>query len=547
MNRRFIIKSQTYDEIISEIEQITSSILPQWNIQDPNDIGRYLVEIGTSETEVNNVFANDLALEARSILDARDPKSVAMHAINGYYRVKTKQPSVVIIKMELKYDAQLYSSSGIFFPSNISINPYEIRLGVKDNSSQVKSFENSDSILISNLPSDYSTTYLDNSGVVYQVDETSIISVPGCYKYTTNTGAIVIFYIADFIEGESKSITLYHDGKDFSPVTIPDLDLIINEDPGILNDYGVHLNILSTDYSLVDTFLFSNSIDKVFSLRPNKSGYWMLYLADNKVGYRPLFNTAMTISYRIGGGNIIINANAITTQSIIPSGLQPYINRVYNQSSNYGGSDIEDIDLLKRTVPLLGGRYGTLDSKPKIKFVVDNIGGVARSRVTNLGILMIVNIIPIGGGVPSSTFLTSISDIIEPRLPGGYGLLVQSPVYLGLNVVINAYAKSNGLISGTVQYNNYTNSIVYDLTSLISSRLNPLSKDSNGNFINDFADVFNGSFIGDAIKNYGNIYDYDGTINGININDSTCTFALGTNQIVDNGLSNILVNVIVNQ
>jgi len=526
-NRRIIINSLTYQSMVDEFKLITSKLLPDWNVDDENDVGVYLAELSAAFTEKHNVFSNDLALEARSILDAVDVNSVKLQAFNQLYRQRTAQPCRVLVRIDL-----------ISLPtSSINVVAYEMKVSTKGSTITKNYFENTVAFTVSNSGSNYVSNYTDTDGVLKAVTSTSVIFTPGSYKYSVVVNGSVItkyFVVQEFTEGQSKVYQFYHNGLDFSGDYISDQNIIINEVPGIYSNYGIDVVYNGDHYELVDTFAYGLITDKIFMLSPSIDGTWYASFPDGNLGIKPDSNGQITVSYRVGGGLNIVDINQVTVSETVPVTLSVVLDKFYNESQSYGGKDIESVDYMRRSVPMLGGRYSKLDDLIKIEYVVTNLDGVARSRISNIGTLINIVIIPNSGSVPNQSILNDVEDAVLARLSIGWGVNVYAPNYLAIAITISYKAKTG-----------YTNvEIQSDLSTIIYNLIDPLAIDDNGLWVNNLNDSLTGEDIGTAIKSCNKIFDYTATLNGVDIMLASCKVLLSSNQVFDKDKSTLVITAV---
>ena len=88
---RAVIENMSFNDIMSELDSISNNLLPNWNFEDRNDVGRFILELQTIVHQRTSIFANRAAIEARSLEEAVDPVSVRLHAQNLDYRPITAQ------------------------------------------------------------------------------------------------------------------------------------------------------------------------------------------------------------------------------------------------------------------------------------------------------------------------------------------------------------------------------------------------------------------------------------------------------------------------
>jgi len=485
MANRVIITEYTQDDILNQIRFITGKLLPDYNFEDENDIGRYLIDIAAAMSESNNVFANDVAIEGRSIFDARDPKTIPILAGNNGYRVRTAQPCKVLIRIDLSS----------LPPSNISISAYSFLIANKDTSDNKKYFENTQVISLFTSAGSYSNTYLVGSTLI-TIDDDTIVSIPGNYKTTSGK----YFIIAEFVEGRTEVTSYDSDGVDFQRYVIPRDNLIIDTIPGTLLDNGVHVQVNGAiNCALVNSFLYKKPTDYIFTIRKSILGNWYINFSNGVKGFKPDAGQSIDISYRYGGGLFIAPAFTVSEIVNLDSTPRPYVSKITNELPSFDGKNQEDAEYTRYAAPLLGGEDKTLDDADKIESFANSLNGVERTKVDNIYTKILLAVIPYGGAVPSTDLLTLVNDSVKARLPFGYSIETNAPIYVGITIDITLKTKPP----------NTNVSVTNDAIAVINNRLDPLAKNSLGKWLNLFNKKLEISDIGYELKKVNKAWDFE--------------------------------------
>jgi len=455
---RFVITNQTRDDILVECRTIAKKIVPNWDSSDPNDIGVFLMELGAALSESNNFYANLLTNEA-FIQTANDPKNINFLASYQRYRRRTSQPSRV--KLSIKIN-QIHTD-------DIVIPAFTLKVANEDSYPKKIYYENEFAITIPQ-----GSTYIE-----------------GCI----------------FIEGQSKTVSFTADGLDFQSYLLPDSSIIVDEIAGALSDYGVHITVINPNtsvavsYRLVDLFALNTPTDHPFMLQTRANDTLLVSFSDGTLGTKPLQGYTIQADYRIGGGISLIDPTKISEfvsiKEALPTGIS--FTEISNPEMPYGGAAAEDYSYTKRAVPLLGSNVHALIDEKLIEYAAQNIAGVARSKMTLIGNVFTLIIVPIGGGQPTQTLLDYVKTVIHERIGINYLLNTHAPSYREVTRVIKVYTKSP-----------YKKLDIYNaVRTTINRRLNTLSKDSDGYYLNEFGASLELSDFGYLLKEISPIYDYE--------------------------------------
>lgn len=185
-----------------------------------------------------------------------------------------------------------------------------------------------------------------------------------------------------------------------------------------------HLNILpdtiaitinGESWTLVTTFVYSDSTDKHFKVIYLNNGKIRIIFGDGDYGAIPAaFDIYAEYSY--GGG---LNSNVSVLNKInIYAGSDVNVEGVSNATTFTGGGDEESIASAKKLAPLLlkaRDRFVTIEDGEAL---AEAYSGVARAKVNRnvYGVLSAqVVIIPDGGGVPSSALKTALDTYLTER------------------------------------------------------------------------------------------------------------------------------------
>lgn len=134
-------------------------------------------------------------------------------------------------------------------------------------------------------------------------------------------------------------------------------------------------------WRLVDTFAYSGPNDKVFKVEPDNTGVPVVMFGDNTSGKRPEPNSSITASFKLTYGKSgNISSGSFTS---VPTEITK-INDKIKISSPYastGGSDVEDLNMIKTHIPLSIKSLGVAITKDDYESVTRLIPGVNKAYV----------------------------------------------------------------------------------------------------------------------------------------------------------------------
>ena len=268
----------------------------------------------------------------------------------------------------------------------------------------------------------------------------------------------------DLVEGKSITQSALGTGKAFQEVTIEKTKVIA---------HCVQMTVNSAAWTEVSSFGSSGATSKHFVLEYMGDNDSRIVFGDGVYGAIPPLNGAIAINARIGGGTRgnIPNANKITTVE-----MTPYTFDVRASSAADGGQDVEPLDQIRLLAPRYRRAYDRIVGTKDVETATILMEGVVRCLVTLVTRAITVRVVPSSGGVPSDALINNVYAGLIDRILIGYTLNVIPPSYKTAIITITATKKA-GFLDAEVEA-----SLQTDLLAMLSS----ISRDADGNFLNEF-------------------------------------------------------------
>jgi len=387
------IVNLSYSDLFNEIKTLKAgdSNLDGWDIDNPNDILRFVLDYYLLSLERLARFANNTSQEF-SIATSLTRQNVINHALQlGYIPTNYVNSSVLI-------NATITSLG-----SSATVDPY--------------------AIVLSAPASDGTAVYFTNPfTVTLPPSSVAVNSIP-------------------FIEGRLVTKTFTSSGEAFQSFIIRDR----------IVDYSIGVKVNNVTWTEIDTLLAAGASDTRFQYRRLDVETHQFIFGDNVNGSKPTGGVEIKITYVSGGGSRgNVKDSSITKIVSVEGSSATRFTAVTNPNQSTGGSDpdsIERIRSLAIRVPRLQNRLASLDD---IKSFAESYDGVARANVIPHINYPIVQIIPEGGGNPTLSLRNEVKGAIDERIVVGYKVGVVNPSYKGITLTVDLTIDPN-YDSSTIQ------------------------------------------------------------------------------------------------
>jgi hypothetical protein len=242
-------------------------------------------------------------------------------------------------------------------------------------------------------------------------------------------------------------------GEDFQHFTLPLKEVI---------DGSVRVTIAGTPWTEVADLAESGPNDLHFITRRLADGSTEVQFGDGSHGARPAAGQTADVLYRVGGGQRTnVPANALTFVVESPH----TISTVTNPLQAKGGRDRDSIDVTRRKAANQFRQRNLLGNPSEVAIFAEDFPGVARAVATLAGPVVLVSIIPEGGGLAPESLKTALRDAIDPRLPMGYTSSVNDVQFVAPPIAID-FTTRKGFVSAQAEAG-----VLADVKAM----LNPLS------------------------------------------------------------------------
>lgn len=263
-----------------------------------------------------------------------------------------------------------------------------------------------------------------------------------------------------------------------------------------------------TPFSQVDNFLTSGPADRHFVVVVDQNDRATVRFGNGINGAVPVGN--VSVVYKTGGGSTgrVLANKLVRLDGSWSDSLGNAVNpTVTNASASSGGTDRQSVAQIKALAPASLRAITRSVSKEDFEINARRVSGVARalmltsnedpSVLENSGNLYIV---PVGGGAPSSTLMSSVHTMVTVTYPSTltFAVNVQPPVYKTINVYAVIYARqgySKTTVAASVRsaLQTFFSAQNSDGTDNTNIDFGGNIKDADGNVVGEIAlsDVFN--------------------------------------------------------
>lgn len=380
------IVNLSYTDLFNEVKTLKNgdSNLDGWDIDNPNDILRFVLDYYLLSLERLARFANNTSQEF-SIATSLTRQNVINHALQlGYLPTNYVNSSTLI-------NATITSLG-----SSATVDPF--------------------AVVLSAPASDGTAVFFTNpSAITLPASTTTVNNIP-------------------FVEGRLVTKTFNSSGEAFQSFIVRDRVV----------DYSISVTVDAVTWTEIDTLLAASNVDTRFQYRRLDVDTHQFIFGDNVNGAKPAANLEIAISYISGGGTRgNVRESSITRIVSIAGASATRFTAVVNPNQATGGSDpdsVERIRSLAIRVPRLQNRLVSIED---IKTFAESYDGVARANVIPHINYPIVQIIPEGGGNPTLTLKNEVKAAIDERIVVGYKVGVTNPSYKGITLTVDVTIDPN--------------------------------------------------------------------------------------------------------
>lgn len=354
---------RSYNDIKDKIISNLRLKVPEINDFSEGNIFILIISIFAAIAEVIHYYIDNMAREA-FLPTARRFSSVYKHAKLVDYHIKAGVPATV--------DITIYRSSGKPIDSDITIP--------------------------------VNTVFTSADGKQWLSTKTIVWGANGENPYSVKVPLVQKTKVGD------------PDRISFGQITSKDVIIYLGDLPTNQKyvEGSMTLFINNEAWTLVDTFAYANSRDKVYKVEIDQNLKPFIMFGDGQFGMKPDLNgTVEGIYYLTYGSSGNIDQNQFDTVPNLLTDIESDI-VITNLLPATGGTDYEDFYMIKDHIPLSIKTLGVAITKEDFEAVAKLVPGVDKAYVDYIcGKYVQIYITPDGGGEASSALIESVRDRIS--------------------------------------------------------------------------------------------------------------------------------------
>jgi len=431
---QFKLSTVTETDFITEAKAVAALVFPEWDTDKQGDVGFFALRVYIKALVQGVNLANAWAQEFNIFL-AREESSILAHARRLGFNPPSATPARVDVILDLPPP----------LPAR-TFDPFELQMSTR----------NTDGVA--------NEIFFEN-------------------EFAFAIGAGVPQVVVAMIAGKSFQQNVTADGTDFQTVILENPDVI---------DGSVRVEFLTIPWTEQEDLIDSLPTDLHFITRLNPDGTTEVSFGDGNTGARPPEGEVGTIDYRVGGGDLTNvptdNLDFVTSSPLPePSGTNPL--------KASGGTDRDSAEVIAKKATDNVRQRDSLVTLTEVNRFAENFSGVARAVSQLVENLVLVFIIPEGGGGATLTLKDALRQAIDEQLVMGFQSQVDDVLFTVPTISVE-FTTKEGFVSAQVE-----DAVVVDLAALV----NPLStvvdpqtrrvsfrRDFGVNlFINEIRDVMN--------------------------------------------------------
>lgn len=254
--------------------------------------------------------------------------------------------------------------------------------------------------------------YIDTAALVdIEIPVGTIVTAESLPFITVSSGTIAagnIYVDVLAVQREAATLPYTSDGNPAQTVLLDDNTV----------DKSVTITVNNITYSFVDNFLLSTPSSLHFTTGIDKDQKFYVLFGDGVNGIIPILNADIVINYFTSQG-AIGNVASGTIDTILTAVPAPVTVLVTNLDYTTGGSDLEALASLKRTIPASLRTLNRAVTETDFKDIAESVGGVEKAFVSyNCGAAVDIFIVPTGTGGATQVLRDSVRDAFydETRL-----------------------------------------------------------------------------------------------------------------------------------
>jgi len=346
------------------------------------------------------------------------------------------------------------------------------------------------------------TPYLIPAGTQVKTDEEVIFETSeDLYIGSSETGNVLS------TEGETvPDVSIgVSEGSAFQRFEVPTDALVFAND-----EYAIDVDIteggIQRRWEYIDSLINAGSLERKYSIEVSENKFFIVF-GDNKTGLIPQAGSAISATYRVGGGERG-NVDADAINILVTEGLA--VDTVTNPDRSYGGLEQESINSARNTIPASIKANDRAIATEDFKTLAERFDGVAIARSFAIAQAIYIFVVPSTAGELTQSLKTALETYFASKSQQGYVINIMQATYKVVGMTVSVKVKKG--YSGKAT--DVLNEVKDNLTALLSPVSDPPDLQGEDGkislFINDFGADLHIDSIYTVMRNtsgveYGNI------------------------------------------